>query len=149
MKKISILFALILLFICTTLTACSLRKGSDYIGKYNSIFVDSQTVNDSIVFSLEINEDNTFSLRGRCNYEGTWKSYTESGKQQLLCIVESGYIYSTDYPNAWNPYFTLCILDDGTLMATSGVTSSTYRSLSAFCWGSCSMVTLVLFEKVK
>ena len=145
MKKISIVFVLILLFTCTALVGC---KSSEFVGEYNSIFVDSQ-YGDSISFSLKINEDNTFSLSGYQNYKGIWKSYTESGKQQLLCIEESGYRFNSRYPNAWNPYFTLCILDDGTLMATSGMTSNYTGAVGAFGSGEVTMITLVLFEKVK
>lgn len=82
------------------------------------------------------------------NYKGTWKSYTDtnSNKTQLICYEEEGYEWNSSYPNAWNPYFTLSMLDDGTLMAAAGSTSSSFLA-TAFGGGEITKITLIIFEK--
>ena len=80
-------------------------------------------------------------------YTGYYKSYTDSEREQLLCIVEEGFELNDIYPNAWNPYFSICMLDDGTLMATAGTTSTKSTVVTAFGEGSVSEITLILFEK--
>ena len=153
MKKIAMFFlAALIVCMCSVLcfTSCSIKYAGNtkaYVGMYTSIFVDSQNDTDTISFSLKINDDKSFVLSGAKTYMGTWKSYTESGKTQLLCLVEEGFRYNESHPNGWNPYFTLCFLDDGTLMATPGMTGNSLGSVSAFGSGSVTMVTLVIFEK--
>ncbi len=149
-KKISItiLFIIIIAIIPQVVIGCS--KKTDYYGTYNSIFVDSQNDAEDISFTLKINKDTTFELNKstiKTQYKGTWKSYTVSGKQQLLCYIEDGYQWSSRYPNAWNPYFTICFLDDGTLMATPGSTFGSSSSSTAFGVGEITYITLILFEK--
>ena len=150
-------FALLLVLICSSLLlwGCSPSKDSsneDYVGTYNSTFVDSQNDDESISFKLVLRNDKSFTLTRydgdeTKRYTGYYKTYTDSGKEQLLCIVEEGYKWNDTYPNAWNPYFSLCMLDDGTLMATAGTTSSSYSVVTAFGSGSLSKITLILFEK--
>lgn len=148
---------LILLFglICSSLLLGGCSKSAErtgYVGTYRSIFVDSQNEDDSISFTLVINKNNKFVLTcyngDKVNeYKGYYKTYTDQGQEQLLCIVEEGYVWSSLCPNAWNPYFSICRLDDGTLMATAGSTSS-YSSVStAFGSGEKTKITLILFSK--
>ena len=142
------MFALFCFSGCDILGGKGKIDANDYVGSYQSTFVDSQKAGDSITFSLEIKQDGAFLLNGNDrNYKGTWKSYTQDGKTQILCLVEN-YKWNDNYPDAWNPYFTICILDDGTLMATPAMTSSSYSSTSAFGYGDITMITLVLFEKL-
>lgn len=162
MKKITtLLLSVLMLFVCVLTASCSsgdesssktessadVISAEDFVGEYKSTFVDSQNNEDSIHFTLYLEADKTFFLTGHKIYRGTWKSYTESGKAQLLCIVESGYTFNSNYPNAWNPYFTLCFLDDGTLMATGGATNSSMSVASAFGYGDVTAITLILFER--
>ncbi|MBE5752850.1 MAG: hypothetical protein E7343_02145 [Clostridiales bacterium] len=148
MKKIlSVFVTVIMAFMCITISGCDSKGDTNkFVGNYVSVFVDSQNDYNSSDYWLKINSDNTFSLGGRINYQGTWKSYTISGKTQLLCMADDSYIYNATYPYAWNPYFTLVFLDDGTLMATSGMTNNMSGVVSAF-GSSVTTVTLVLFEK--
>ncbi|MBE5737775.1 MAG: hypothetical protein E7348_05180 [Clostridiales bacterium] len=147
-------FVLLFFVLCSSflLTGCSLD--GNYVGTYNSTFVDSQNDDISISFTLVIKEDNTFNLirsygngYGPKTYSGYYKSYTNSGQKQLLCIIEEGFVCSIDHPNAWYPYFSICRLDDGTLMATSGTTSSSKYVFTAFGEGAVTKITLILFEK--
>ena len=145
---------LILLFglICSSLLLCGCSKSIDYVGTYRSIFVDSQNEDDSISFTLVINKDNKFVLTryngNKVNeYKGYYKTYTDQGQKQLLCIVEEGYVLNSYYPNAWNPYFSICRLDDGTLMATAGSTASYSSGYTAFGSGEETKITLILFSK--
>lgn len=147
MKKIlCIILAILIASTCLCVGGCAIRKYR-FVGKYESVFVDSQNITDSISFSLEIHGDKTFTLNGSQSMKGTWKAYTQAGKTQLLCLVEEGYTWHDIYPDAWNPYFSLCFLDDGTLMATPGTTVGRSSTVSVFGTGSLSMITLVLFEK--
>ena len=160
-KKVYLSIALLLTLLfacfvggCTQLTNNSKTesKASDYVGTYTSYFVDSQNDADQISFTLEITKDNTFELTRYDNgdyktYSGYYKSYTENGQTQLLCLVEEGYTWNDHHPNAWNPYFSVCMLDDGSLMATAGTTSSATSVVTAFGSGSITRITLVLFEK--
>ena len=155
---LSIALLLTLLFACF-LGGCTQlnnnttgNKTTDFVGTYKSFFVDSQNDADQISFSLEITKDNTFELTRYDNgdyktYSGYCKSYTENGQTQLLCLVEEGYKANDYHPNAWNPYFSVCMLDDGSLMATAGTTSSATSVVTAFGSGSITRITLVLFEK--
>ena len=151
-------FALLLVLICSSLLlgGCSSFKNSsqeNYVGTYKSTFVDSQNDDESISFKLVIRNDESFVLtkyygdNSTQRYSGYYKTYTDSGKEQLLCIVEEGYKWNDTYPNAWNPYFSICMLDDGTLMATAGSTSTKTSVATAFGSGSISKITLILFEK--
>ena len=125
----------------------------DYVGTYLSTFIDSQNDDDNISFTLVINEDKTFVLTGHNHKEmeefsGYYKLYTVDGQEQFLFIVEKGFEWNPVYPNAWNPYFSICRLDDGTLMATAGTTfSSNGKFVSVFGSGSVSIITLILFTK--
>lgn len=158
LKTKSLSFILLLVLICSSLLlwGCSPSKDSsneDYVGTYKSTFVDSQNDYESISFKLVIRNDESFVLTkyygddSTQRYSGYYKTYTDSGKEQLLCIVEEGYKWNDIHPNAWNPYFSLCMLDDGTLMATTGTTSSSVSVATAFGSGSISEITLILFEK--
>ncbi|MBR7186458.1 MAG: hypothetical protein IKD43_03105 [Clostridia bacterium] len=114
--------------------------------------MDSQNDDENISFKLAINRDKTFVLTRYIDdstkeFSGYYKSYTESGQEQLLFIVEEGYEWNTSHPNAWKPYFTICRLDDGTLMATAGTTSSSSSVVTAFGSGAISRITLILFTK--
>lgn len=156
LKTKSLTFVLLIVLLCSSLllVGCSKEKNkkTSYVGTYESTFVDSQKDEENISFSLAINSDNTFILtryvgdEGK-EYSGYYKSYTESDKEQLLFIVEEGFEWNSLHPNAWNPYFTVCRLDDGTLMATAGTTSSSSYVATAFGSGSISRITLILFAK--
>lgn len=155
-KKITITASLFVIIAIIATIPCffaGCSKESKFYGTYNSIFVDSQNDKDSIQFKLTINKDNTFELsksgtKQSETYKGTWKSYTESKKVQLLCCVEEGFKWNDTHPNAWNPYFTLALLDDGTVMATPGSTFGSYVSTTtAFGYAEISYITLILFEK--
>ena len=151
-------FALLLVLICSSLLlgGCSSFKNSsqeNYVGTYRSTFVDSQNTYESISFKLVLRNDMSFTLTRYDGdeterYTGYYKSYTDSEREQLLCIVEEGYEWNEIHPNAWNPYFSLCMLDDGTLMITGVVTSSSQKILSALGWGKNMPISLILFNKV-
>ena len=151
---------LVLLFtlICSSLLlgGCSVPNDDEqakdveqmnYIGTYRSTFVDAQNKYERISFTLTINSDKTFVLTrytgdSMQEYSGYYKSYTESGKEQLLFIVEENNL------QIWTPYFSACFLDDGTLMATAGTTSSSASGIvSAFGSGWGANITLILFAK--
>lgn len=142
------LFQEIFLLIIALIVPCFLSRCSStdaFCGTYSSIFVDSQNKEESISFTLTINNVKTFELNRTpisLDYKGTWKSYTDSNKTQLIC-----YEWNSSYPNAWNPYFTLSMLDDGTLMAAAGSTSSSSLS-TAFGSGEITRITLIIFEKI-
>ena len=151
LKTKSLAFVLLIVLLCSSLLLVGCSK-TRYVGTYESTFVDSQNYDESISFSLTINRDNTFILTRYVGdkekeYSGYYKSYTESNKEQLLFIVEKGYKWNSSYPDAWNPYFTVCRLDDGTLMATPGTTSSSNSNATAFGSGSITNITLILFDK--
>jgi hypothetical protein len=144
-KYLAVLLLFALLSTCL-FSGCS--AGSGYIGSYQSTFVDAQTSKGALSFTLVINRDNTFVLT-RCKdgaavseFSGYCKSYTEAGKKQLLCVVEEGRT-----SNSWTPYFSLCKLDDGTVMATAGTTSTNTSVMTAFGSGSSANITLILFDK--
>ncbi len=146
--SIAVLIIMIIAIIPQILMGCT--EDTDYCGTYHSIFVDSQNDAGDISFTLKINKDNTFELNKSTDdtpYKGTWKSYTESGKQQLLCCIEEGYQWNSYHPNAWHPYFSVCFLDDGTLMASAGSTFTSSSSETAFGRGEITYITLILFEK--
>ena len=156
LKTKCLAFALLFALLCFSLLLSGCSVQTNYVGTYHSTFVDSQNNDESISFSLVINKDKTFVLTrnngdSTKEFSGYYKSYTEFGKKQLLFIVEEGYKWNSLYPNAWNPYFTICRLDDGTLMATAGTTSSSiisnYSVATAFGEGSISEITLILFTK--
>ena len=149
MKKfLTTVLAILMLISCICLSSCAEDSPQDYVGEYESVFVDSQNSYDSLTFVLEIKEDGTFKLKGNDDtINGTWKTYTEGDATQVLCIADDSYRFSREYPTAWNPYFTLCFLDDGTLMASSGSTSSTMKAYSAFGMGVSTLITLILFER--
>ena len=156
LKTKSLAFVLLIVLLCSSLllVGCSKEKNkkTSYVGTYESTFVDSQNDDENISFKLVINEDKTFILtryKGDLEEElsGYYKSYTESNKEQLLFIVEEGFEWNSSHPNAWNPYFTVCRLDDGTLMATSGTTSSSNSVATAFGSGAITDITLILFAK--
>ena len=151
-------FILLLALLCSSLLlgGCAQKENQakkyDYVGTYRSTFVDSQNKDESISFELTINRDKTFILTryydsSSKEYTGYYKTYTESDSEQLLFIVEEGFSWNSNYPNAWSPYFTVCRLDDGTLMATAGTTSSDSSVVTAFGSGSISRITLILFVK--
>ena len=123
------------------------QKENEYVGTYQSTFVDSQHVDYKISFTLVINEDKTFVLERyqddniSSTRSGYYKSYTESDKKQLLCIFDEAGYY-------WYPYFSACRLDDGTLMITGVVTSSSNTILSALGWGKNMPISLILFNKM-
>ena len=151
-KQLSMLLVLTLLLGAVCLLSGCVGKARPYIGDFHSVFVDSQTDDNTISFTLSIRKDHTFVLykdngyRTR-EYSGSWKSYTNENQMQLLCLIEEGYSWNSEHPNAWHPYFSLIFLDDGTLMATPGTTTSkTYGVQTAFGSGYL-MITLVLFEK--
>ena len=150
-KRIAIALILLLTLSCL-LSSCGLR-GIRFVGEYTSVFVDSQNKDESISFTLSIYNDKTFVLKRfvadeeKFAYSGSWKSSSAFGKTELICMVEEGYEYSSNYPNAWNPYFALSFLDDGTLMASSGTTVSKDGAIMVFGWGSKTSITMILFEK--
>ena len=146
-------FILLFSLLCSSLLlgGCSARKS--YVGRYRSTFVDSQNDEENISFSLVIKKDKTFVLTrykgdSQKEYSGYYKSYTEAGQEKLLFIVKEGFKWNNTHPNAWYPYFSVCRLDDGTLMATAGTTSSDTYVATAFGSGSISRITLILFTKV-
>ena len=155
LKTKCLAFLLVFAFLCFSLllSGCSEQsEQTNYVGTYHSTFVDSQNDDENISFSLVINQDQTFVLTKNSGdsteeFSGYYKSYTESDKEQLLFIVEEGSEWNEYHPNAWNPYFTVCRLDDGTLMATAGTTSSDIYVATAFGSGSISKITLILFTK--
>ena len=145
-------FVLVFALLCTSLLLGGCSRYANYVGTYQSTFVDSQNDDENISFKLAINRDKTFVLTRYIDdstkeFSGYYKSYTESGQEQLLFIVEEGYEWNTSHPNAWKPYFTICRLDDGTLMATAGTTSSSSSVVTAFGSGAISRITLILFTK--
>ena len=142
---------LILLSLCLNLSACG-NKTSAYAGSYTSVFVDSQSDTKPISFQLTVRKDETFTLIRRSgeaeiHYGGTYKSHTANGETQLLCLIQEGFKWNSKYPNAWNPYFTLSKLDDGTILASPGNTVTSSSTSSAFGWAQITLITLVLFEK--
>ena len=153
MKTKYSIFVLLFALLCSSflLGGCSLF--TSYTGTYQSTFVDAQNDDENISFTLDIKSDKTFVLT-RCvgenseEYSGYYKSYTEAGQKQLLFVVEEGFEWNHIHPNAWNPYFSVCMLDDGTLMATSGTSASGISTATAFGSGSISQITLILFNKV-
>ena len=156
LKTKCLAFVLLIVLLCSSLLllGCSkeTNKKISYVGTYESTFVDSQNKEENISFSLDIKSDNTFILTRYVGdeekeYSGYYKSYTESDKEQLLFIVEEGFEWSEENPNAWNPYFTVCRLDDGTLMAKAGTTFTSSATITAFGKGSVSRITLILFDK--
>ena len=149
-KCLTLVLLVVLLCSSLWLGGCSAR--TKYVGTYQSTFVDSQNDEGNISFVLVINEDKTFVLTRYTGnktkeFSGYYKSYTESDQEQLLFIVEEGYEWNSYHPNAWTPYFSVCRLDDGTLMATTGTTCSNTSVVTAFGSGSISGITLVLFTK--
>lgn len=150
-KNLSALLAL-LLTLSFVLSSCGIG-GSRFVGEYTSVFVDAQNNDESISFSLSIKRDNTFVLKrfdsGEEKYvrSGSWKSYSALGKTELICIIEEGYQYRSDYPNAWHPYFALAILDDGTLMATTASTLDSGKAVTTFEYAEICQITMILFEK--
>lgn len=145
---IAFMLLITMLFGCF-LSGCS---KNNYVGTYKSVFIDAQDKTRSFSFTLTIEKDNTFTLIRQTNnaqktFTGNYKSYTESNQQQLLCIINEGYTLNTSNPNGWNPYFSLCLLDDGTLMATPGTTSTSSSVFTAFGKADGALITLVLFEK--
>ena len=152
LKTKCLTFVLLFALLCSSLLLGGCSQQTNYVGTYQSTFVDSQNDDENISFTLVINRDKTFVLTryigdSTDEFSGYYKSYTESGKKQLLFIVEEGYEWNNYHPNAWNPYFSICPLDDGTLMATAGTTSSSSSVVSAFGSGSISKITLILFTK--
>lgn len=153
-RKYLVLLLCAVLAVTCILAGCSKKSVKHFAGNYKSTFVDSQNVADSLNFELSIKSDNTFTLKRyagieeKFNYSGTWKSYTENNVARLLCLVEEGYKYSTSLPDIWNPYFELTILDDGSLVAAPGATSSKYSAVAAFGTGEDFFVSLVIFERV-
>ena len=145
-------FVLLLSLLCSSFLLAGCSRQTNYVGTYQSTFVDSQNDEENISFTLAINKDKTFVLT-RCigdstkEFSGYYKSYTESGQEQLLFIVEEGYQWNDTHPNAWSPYFSVCRLDDGTLMATAGTTYSSSSVVTAFGSGATSRITLILFTK--
>ena len=147
-KMIASLVLLVCMFALFCFSGCDILGGkgnidvNDYVGSYKSIFIDSQKGDNSITFSLEIGEDKTFSLQGNgLEYTGSWKSYTQNGRAEILCYRITPY-----NPKA---YFSVCMLDDGTLMATPSVTNGEYLgTVGAFGDGGLTVITLVLFEKL-
>ena len=147
-----LVLVIILTLICTSFLLSGCEQSASFVGTHRSTFVDSQNENDDISFVLYIKNDNTFILDRydgtdiTKEYSGYYKSYTESGKAQLLCVVERGFQWNPTYPDIWNPYFSVCKLDDGTLMATPGTTSYSSGAVSAFGSGKVSIITLILFD---
>jgi hypothetical protein len=64
-------------------------------------------------------------------------------------VENSDYEYNTDLPHTWTPYFTVCLLDDGTLMGTPGTTNIGSGIVGAFGKArySTNLISLVLFTK--
>ena len=151
-KTKCLMVSVVIVLLCFSFLLSGCSQYSDFIGTYKSTFVDSQNNDESVSFTLNIKKDKTFVLTkyyGENVYEfsGYYKSYTEYDKKQLLFIVEEGYQWNSKYPNAWSPYFSVCMLDDGTLMATAGSTSSSTSVVTAFGSGSITKITLILFAK--
>ena len=153
-KLIAVMLLSVILLLGFTACFGKEKKAADtFVGEYKSTFVDSQVAGDGLEYLLRINDDNSFTLTCKKNseehfkYTGTWKSYTESGKSQLLCTVESGFQWNKNNPDAWNPYFYLSRMDDGTVMASAGTTSSMNSVVTAFGSGDITLVTLILFEE--
>ena len=165
MRKILKTACLSMAFLCTLLFvslfgACTQESKKisvkDYIGTYESIFVDAQDKTNGITFTLEIEDDGTFTLSRQIGtndpdmtYSGSYLSYTENGKTQLLCVENSDYEYNAELPHTWTPYFTVCLLDDGTLMGTPGTTNIGSGIVGAFGKArySTNLISLVLFTK--
>ena len=147
-KKIIVSLALLVcMFALFCFSGCAFGsagkvQANDYVGSYKSIFVDSQKNGDEIVFHLEIKENKTFILQKNEEdyYSGAWKSYTQNGRAEILCYQLDGSV---------KKYFCVCMLDDGTLMATPSLTNGEYLgAVGGFGDGALTMITLVLFEKV-
>lgn len=146
--------ALILLFslLCSSFlfVGCSNQNGNEYVGTYQSTFVDSQHSDYKDSFTLVINADKTFVLKRYkddnilTTRSGYYKSYTQSNQKQLLCIFDE----ENNSSYNWCSYFSACRLDDGTLMITGVVTSSSQRILSSLGWGEYMPISLILFNKV-
>ena len=150
LRKNLLFLLLFAILSCVFLSSCSAT--SRFVGTYESTFVDSQNDEENISFKLVIKKDETFTLTRYINDKktkltGYCKSYTESGSKELLCVVEDGYSWNSNHPNAWNPYFIISKLDDGTLMAAAGTTSSNTSVATAFGSGEITKITLVLFEE--
>lgn len=157
MKKCSVkitalLLVSLLLFSFTCLCACGNAAASqdpeDFVGTYKSAFMDAKAEELAVTFTLQVKEDHTFVLNRfesdviKATTEGQWKSYTESGKSQILC-----YGASTG-EERWNPYFSLALMDDGTLMASTGTFLCSHDVESAFGYGGGGIqITLVFFDK--
>lgn len=149
MKKYRIFSAALIIAFLLGLCACNTQSSqvSKFIGSYHSIYSDSQTDDQSISFTLDIENDNTFTLtKNGYRFTGTWKSSTKDNHAELICVMEKGYQANSYHPKAWTPYFVLSFLDDGTLMAVPATTSGS-GVVSAFGYGEISIITMVYFEK--
>ena len=136
-------------------------KKEDFYGSYHSIYVDSQTKKNSAYFELEVKSDGTFYYKRTdtgLECSGEWRSYNEDGTVKLLCTAStSGLMPGT--LNVWNPYFTLTMADDGTLIANAPLGTGFSKSfagtevfynldlVSAFGIGALQWIQLVIFEK--
>ena len=167
MNKILSLILLLVTLFC--LIGCQFQpqeqngiKKEDFYGVYNSVFVDADNEKNSISFELEIKSGGSFTLsrmdKNRV-YEGEWYSYDDAGTVKLLCTVTSGYKWGGAGEDVWNPYFTLTMTEDGTVMANAPLTVGTESKLvgqqlnnynyldTAFGEGELTLIQLVLFSK--
>ena len=151
MKKFIRIFAIplsLIIISCFSIGCKTTTNTEQYIGTFNTIFVDQQNTDLSVSFTLVVNEDQTFSLLRRDTsafIKGTWTSATISGTTQLLC-----YSNTVTYKNSnWHAYFSLAMSDDGKLLATPATDGDVWAFGTAYnaILGSYKRITLLIFEK--
>ncbi len=143
--KISALI-LTLMFTISFAFACSPAKSEEtfqnFIGRYDSVFVDQQNDKETVSFTLNIREDNTFSLIRRDSAkttQGSWSVATIAGTKQMMCYADE----EDKDTNKWHAYFSLSMTDDGKIIATPG-TNAIYF---AFGFVGSRPISLIIFEK--
>ena len=121
-----------------------------YYGEFRSTFVDGQNEDDENSFKLTISPDHTFQLTKYVKdvgtvLSGTWKSSTRDGSADLLCLVESDFSWPREAGStSYHPYFSLTVLDDGTLAASPAVVpigNTTFSTTET------NYISLIIFEK--
>ena len=148
MKKIFRFSALILTLLITIsfAFACTPEESKDplqdFIGRFDSIFVDQQNDKETVSFTLNIREDNTFSLIRRDSAkttQGTWTVATMAGTKQMMCYADE----EDKDTNKWHAFFSLSMTDDGKIIATPGTNAKYF----AFGFVGSRPISLIIFEK--
>lgn len=148
MKKLFRFSALILTLLLTIsfAFACAPEESTDscqdFIGRFDSIFVDQQNDKETVSFTLNIREDNTFSLIRRDSaktIQGSWTVATIADTKQMMCYADE----EDKDTDKWHAFFSVSMTDDGKIIATPG-TNAIYF---AFGFVGSRPISLVIFEK--